>query len=204
MVLLVPGSVAVEAQDLPLLLVMDRTSVAENHPEGATAAGLNRGIADVGLRDLLPHFQNRIGEQIVLTVHQGDDNGWFAFGQDPDAWNSAPASEDGLVNYFLAGPGLGSPADDGQRESLLTGVTDVIAIRDTMLPLLAGRVVCAVVYDGEILSDASGFTDLTGKTLGVFGFRVVGPETSGAAAAAIELVDASVECRSALTAFDAN
>jgi hypothetical protein len=200
--LLAPHLAAAQAPQLPLLLVLDRTSVAENQPEGATAVSLNRSIADVGVRDLLPHFQNRIGEHVVLTVHQGDDDGWFAFRQDPAGWDSAPDTDDALVNYFLAGPGLGSPDDSGERESLLSGVSDMIAVRDSMLPLLQGRMACAVVYDGEILSDGSGHTDLTGKTLGVFGFRVVSPEAPGAAAAAIELVDASVECRSSLTAFD--
>lgn len=201
--LLVPQPATVSAEDLPLLLVVDRTSVTESRLDGATAAGLNRAIADVGVRDLMPHFQARVGDRVVLTVHEGDDNGWFAFGEDPDAWDSGPESADGLVNYFLAGPGLGSPGDDGQRESLLGGVTSVIAVRDSMLPLLQGRTACAVVYDGEILADAAGFTDLTGKTLGVFGFRVVSPQASGfSAGAEVELVDASIECRASLTAFD--
>jgi hypothetical protein len=200
--LLASQTARAQTQQLPLLLVVDRTSVAENHPEGATAASLNRPISDVGVRDLLPHFQSRVGEHVVLTVHQGDDNGWFAFGQNPPDWASSPGVDDGLINYFLAGPGLGSPGEDGQRESLLSGVSNVIAVRDTMLPLLQGRMACAVVYDGEIQSDGAGYTDLTGKTLGVFGFRVVSPEEPGASAVEIELVDATVECRSALTAFD--
>jgi hypothetical protein len=202
-VLLVPQPSIVTAEELPLLLVVDRTTVSENRPAGATDAGLNRAIADVGLRDLLPHFQARVGEHVVLTVHEGDDNGWFAFGEDPDAWDSAPESADGLVNFFLAGPGLGSPGDDGLRESLLGGVGSVIAVRDSMLPLLQGRTACAVVYDGEILADAAGFTNLTGKTLGIFGFRVLSPQPTGAVAAAeVEVVDASVECRASLTALD--
>ena len=71
-----------------------------------------------------------------------------------------------------AGPGLGAPGDD--REVLLDQIPDVTPLRATGLAMLAGRTVCAVVYDSDVGINYSPLTgNLQGANLGIVGFEVV-------------------------------
>ena len=71
----------------------------------------------------------------------------------------------------MAGPGLGSPDDNGDREALLNGVPNVVPIRADGLQMLVGRTVCAIVYSGAITVTST--ANLQGPTLGRIAFSVV-------------------------------
>ena len=121
--------------------------------------------------------------------------------QRPAPWASEDGLDDGLENFFVAGAGLGSLDESGNRVTLLGRVPDVVALRWAGIGLLVGRQVCAVVYAGEIESGAA--TDLGGANLGVVAFDV----TSVDAAAVdwpnvtVQVLDARETCSGVLAAF---
>src|SRR5262249_41616905 len=106
--------------------------------------------------------------------HSGSD-GWFAIRSVATEWSTAEGENDGLQNFALAGPGLGSPDDNGDREALLQTVSNVVPLRADGLNLLVGRLVCGVVYAGDIIVTPGAPTtaSLKGETLGRIAFTVV-------------------------------
>jgi hypothetical protein len=185
-----------------VLLLLDRSAVDygdDTHLIPAEAA--NSEIADVGLRNQLPFFLARKGEAFTLPGGAGGSDGWFALRSVQGAWATEDGAGDGLENFFLAGAGLGSPDENGNRAAFLESVPDVAPLRWTGLGMLAGRQVCAVVYSGEIAPGET--TNLSGATLGVVAFNVTGSATAGADLPAItlEVLDARDICSGTLVPF---
>jgi hypothetical protein len=89
----------------------------------------------------------------------------------PPSWATAGPTTDGLLNFFQAGPGLGS----GRRpERLLDNVRDVTPLRATALERLVGQRVCAVVYDSDVSINYGPLSgSLKGANLGVVAFEVL-------------------------------
>ena len=104
---------------------------------------------------------------------QGDE-GWFALKTIPDSWADAGPTSDGLRNYILAGPGLGTPDADGESESLLDKVPDVTPLRNMGMKLLEGKRVCALVYQGDVGMNYGPLEgNLKGATAGLIAFEVL-------------------------------
>ncbi len=166
----------------PVLLVIDEDSIDNGTPPNFFSNGdVNDDIAAVGQRNQLRFFTANVGGTITLHTGQVGDEGWFALKTIPASWAPAGPTDDGLRNYLLAGPGLGSPNAEGNPESLLDKVPDVTPLRATGLKLLQGQGVCAVVYDGDVSINISydslsgGLLDgsLMGANLGTVAFKVI-------------------------------
>jgi hypothetical protein len=155
------------------LLVLNHNAIDYGPaPHLLPADAVDSDVAGVGVRDGLHYFQSHIGSQVVLTSGQSGNDGWFALRSVPNGW--ATDEVDGLKNFGLAGPGLGSPDDNGDRESLLANVSNVVPVRANGVALLVGQNVCAVVYSGDItLSGDPPTASLQGPTLGRVAFSVV-------------------------------
>ena len=142
---------------------------------------------------------------MTLPGGQDGNDGWFAITSPPGAWASEPGSDDGLQNYFLAGPGLGSPDENGERATLLGGVPNVVPLRAAGLNLLVGRQVCAVIYDEDITvaPGTPSTADLSGVNLGAVAFQVTSVETAGTEwpNVTVQILDARDTCRGPLAAF---
>jgi hypothetical protein len=162
-------------EPIPVLLILDRDSLDHGPPpHPIPGEAVNDLIASVGVRDQLPYFANNVGAPLTLLGGQNGSDGWFALRTIPQLWASEPASNDGLQNFVLAGPGLGSPDRNGDRESLLRSVADVTSIRGDALRTLVGREACAVVYDNDLqVGVDSAVADLTGPNLGIVAFQVL-------------------------------
>jgi hypothetical protein len=170
------SSSRVQAQALPpLLLVLDKDGIDYGPPPHLLPAdAVDPDNAGVGVRDGLRYFQSHVDSQVVLPSGNAGNDGWFALRSDPAAWDSSEGAGDGLKNFAVAGPGLGSPDDNGDRESLLSSVPNVVSIRADGLAMLVGRTVCAVVYSGDItLTGSPPMANLQGPTLGRIAFSVV-------------------------------
>jgi len=105
---------------------------------------------------------------------------WFALQSLPDSWNSAGPTPDGLQNFFMAGPGLGTADINGDREALLDKIPDVIPLRAEGLELLTGRTVCAIVYDSDTSINYEKYAhdgNLKGANLGTIAFIVTDVRT---------------------------
>jgi hypothetical protein len=191
---------AVMAQEpSPVLLILDRSAIDygdETHliPEQAA----NVSIANVGLRNQLPFFVARKGESFTLPIVTGGSNGWFAMRSVPRSWATEDGSNDGPENFFVAGPGLGSPDDSGDRVSLLGAVPDVVALGASGASYLVGRPVCAVVYRDEI--EPGDAISLAGPNLGVVAFRVTSGDTGlmDRPSASVQILDAREVCTGTL------
>jgi len=155
------------------LLVLNHNAIDYGPvPHLLPADAVDPDIAGIGVRDGLRYFQSHVGSQVVLTSGQGGNDGWFALRSAPDSW--ATNDTDGLTNFALAGPGLGSPDDNGARESLLASVSNVAPVRADGLAMLVGSNVCAVVYSGDItVAGDPPSASLQGPTLGRIAFQVV-------------------------------
>jgi hypothetical protein len=186
LLLLQPFATTARAVDPPVVLVLlDEDSIDNGQvPLFLTPEDVNDHIAAAGVRDPLPYFSANIGRRVTLPVGGGQDPGWFGLDAAPAGWTSSDSS--GLENYVLAGPGLGSPDEDGDRESLLGAVAGVSALGATDLTSLVGRDVCAVVYDGD-LAPAIGETSLAGATLGLVAFQVHAVLSSDPASPRVEV-----------------
>ena len=77
-----------------------------------------------------------------------------------------------VENFVLAGPGVGSPDENGDRESLLQAVPNVVPVRADGLALLVGRTVVRVIYANDVVTN-NGSANLSGPTLGRVAFKVV-------------------------------
>ena len=165
-----------DACEALVLLVIDEDSIDNgNPPNFFEAVNVNDNIADIGVRAQLPFFANNIGSTITLHTGEVGDEGWFALKTIPDSWNTAGPTADGLHNFFLAGPGLGTPDSDGDRESQLDKIPDVTPLRATGLSNLVGENVCAVVYDSDVSMNYDPLNgSLKGSNLGIVAFEVIG------------------------------
>jgi hypothetical protein len=190
----------------PVLLILDETAIDHGPPPHLIPSeAVNDLIGSVGLREPLPYFGARIGESVTLLGGQEGNDGWFALRRVPAAWASEVGSDDGLQNYFLAGPGLGSPDESGERTALLAGVANVVPLRAAGLNLLVGRQVCAVIYDEDIAvaSGTPSTADLNGVNLGAVAFQVTSVEAAGTEwpNVSVRILDARETCKGTLVPF---
>jgi hypothetical protein len=156
----------------------------------------------VGVRDELGYFQNHLHAQVILLTGRNGSDGWFALRSVPESWASEPGANDGIENFALAGPGLGSPDANGNRESLLHAVPNVVPVRADGLNLLVGRTVCAVVYASDI-APTGGATDLAGPTLGRVAFKLVSviPVDGAAPNVQVEILEGHEVCSEGVVPF---
>ena len=115
---------------------------------------------------------------------------------------------EGLRNYLNADPGLGTPDRHGNPEALLAQIPDITPLRATGLRLLAGKQVCAVVYDQDVQVTYAPLTgSLQGATLGIVAFEILAVTESTASSPAalpqveIQLLDADRLCAKELALF---
>jgi hypothetical protein len=142
---------------------------ASDHASSFTDVQVNDDIAGVGERAVLEYFAENVGGTICLGSGQLGDEGWFAVEEVPYSWIAAGPSGDGGFNWWVAGPGLGGGADP---EALLDHVPDVNPYDDTELPGLVGRLICAIVPDGDVSMYSPTEASLMGSTKGKAAFTV--------------------------------
>jgi hypothetical protein len=187
------------------LIVLDRDALDPGPPPHAIPAeAVNDLIATVGLRDQLPYFRTNAGLPLTLRGGQNGNDGWFALTSVPATWASESGADDGLQNYALAGPGLGSPDANGSRDSQLTFVPDVQPLRKAGLKLLVGGAVCAVVYDEDVktIDGPAPVANLSGANLGVIAFQVLSIDDSDGSEwpqVQVRILDAKQVCGGALS-----
>ena len=159
---------AVAGQD-PFTLVLDEDAIDNGSPPNFfTDVEVNDQIAALGLRDPLPYFEEHIGDQIYLGAGQEGDPGWFTLPYIPESWNQAGPTNDGALNFWYAGPGLGN------GEELLDKIAEVNALDETELRGLINHSVCAVVPDGDVSMNYNPTTgNLQGNSIGVVAFKVL-------------------------------
>jgi hypothetical protein len=198
------GSDAAFAQTTPTVVLLDPTAFDFGpSPHLIPSEVANELIGNVGLRDRIPYFATRVGDTVTLPSGDGMGNdGWFAVRSVPGSWESEPGAADGLQNFWLAGPGLGSPDEDGNRISMLDNVGDVVPLRAAGLGALTGRTVCAVVYDHDLIvaPGTPAHASLGGSNLGVAAFQVVSIEASDGdwPAVTVQILNAKETCGDAL------
>lgn len=187
-----------------MVLLLDQDAIAAAKPPNSfSATAVNATIASVGVRDVLPFFNGKAGQYIVLPGGEVGYEGWFALKSTPASWDSSPGTNDGLQNYILAGPGLGSPDLNGDRRSLLDAIPAVTPLRATGLRMLIGQRICAVVYAGDIPWTAT-TTSLRGANLGLVAFTVVSASGGNATtlpSVEVQLLDPDSTCSGPLRAF---
>jgi len=188
-----------------VFLLIDSDSVDNGAPPNFFSdVQVNAQLATVGLRALLPAFSGaQIGTQLTLWTGEVGDEGWFAMKSIPGSWALAGPTTDGLQNFILAGPGLGSGPSP---EALLDNVGSVTPLRATGLSQLVGQTVCAVVYDGDVSINYNPITgSLKGANLGLVAFKVLdvtqllGQSSSSLPKVLIEIVDPTVAFAGPLT-----
>ena len=194
------------AQTTPVLVLLDPTAFDYGPaPHLIPSEVANELIGNVGLRDRIPFFATRVGDSVTLPGGDATGNdGWFALRSVPSSWDSDPGAADGVENYWLAGPGLGSPDEDGNRITMLSDVPDVVPLRASGLGALPGRTVCAIVYDHDLLvvSGDVPHANLAGSTLGVAAFEVIAVDTSGdSPAVTIRVLNAKDSCGDTIAPF---
>ena len=137
-----------------------------------------------------------------LLSGQIGDEGWFALQTIPGTWATAGPTADGLRNYILAGPGLGTGSNP---EVLLDKVPDVLPLRSAELSALEGLTVCGVVYDGDISINFDPLQgSLQGANLGLIAFNVLDvgaplPSVSVLSGVTIQVLPTSRVCDSLLS-----
>ncbi len=194
----------VEPFDGTGFLILDEDAIDNGLPPNFFSANdVNDDIAEIGVRDQLRYFAANVGETITLWSGQVGDEGWFAVKTIPDNWVTAGPTDDGLMNYLLAGPGLGSADSEGDRESLLDKIDNVTPLRATGLKQLEGCRFCAVVYDSDLSSvnyDDPINASLKGANLGIVAFEVLevrqlfGESSSSLPEVDIRILDAEEYC----------
>ena len=200
---LMAGPAAAQAAS-PVVLLLDQDAIAPAKPPNSFwPAGVNATIAAVGVRDFLPSFNGKAGQSLVLPGGEVGKEGWFALKSTPASWDSSLGKHDGLQNFILAGAGLGSPDQNGDRRSLLDGIPNVTPLRATGLQMVIGQRVCALVYAGDIPWTAT-TTSLRGANLGLVAFTVVsviGGDSMTLPSVEVRLLDPESVCDEPLTAF---
>jgi hypothetical protein len=198
-----PSAPAPSSARNPVLLVIDKDAVSVGGAPNAFAqTDLNADIAKIGQRQELRFFAAHPGKS--LTLYSGRMNGYegiYAPRVVPASWVAAGPTADGLMNYFRAGPGLGSPDARGARETLLTSVAGAVPLRATGLELLVGRTVCAVFMRNNtwVTSFAPIGVSFQGPNLGVAAFRVDAVPSYSASTTGPELPKLSITVLSAAT-----
>lgn len=155
----------------PVFLLIDEQSISEgNVPNQFSSVDINKSMADVGYRTQLRYFRDRPGQEVELYTGEVGNEGWFAIKSIPLSWKNAGPTDKGAMNFFEAGPGLGENGD----ASLLSEVPDIIPLRARGLKMLEGRIVIAIVFNGNIPVDYDPIrANLQGETLGVVAFQVI-------------------------------
>jgi hypothetical protein len=193
----------------PVLLVIDKDAIDVGlSPMEFGAANINNDIAAVGQRAELRYFAAHVGAQIAFTTGtMGGYEGVYAPRSIPASWTAAGPTANGLVNYYRAGPGLGTPDKTGARETLLAKIPDAVPLRATGLKMLIGRTVCAVVMktNAWVVSYAPISLAFQGPDRGVAAFRVdaVTDHTSSAVPGAlpkltVTILSAAATCGGAM------
>jgi len=160
----------------PVFVILDKDAIDYGpSPHLLPADAVDPLIAGIGVRDQLAYFAGHVGQQAILTSGHNGNDGWFALKSVPASWASQEGAADGVENYLFAGPGLGSPDDNDDRQSLLNNVPNVTPVRATGLNLLVGRKVCAVVYLDDVVVTAGSprTANLNGPNLGRIAFKVL-------------------------------
>jgi len=192
------------------LIVLDEDAIGPGvEPNRFSNQDIGAGEAKIGNRATLDYFAGHVGQEITLPSGMLGDEGWFAFTAMRLGWrNAGPDPDDALRNFYEAGPGLGSPDEQGRPEYLLDKVTGLTPLRATGLGRLEKRSVCAIVYEGDVeMSYAPMMADLQGKTLGKVAFEVIstrdkpfGPENS-LPPVRVRILDAGAVCNDSLSLF---
>ena len=191
-----------------VFLVIDEESIDNgNPPNFFSAADVNDNIARIGLRSELPYFASHENQTITLHTGTVGDEGWFAPKTIPTKWGTVGPTPDGLRNYILAGPGLGS---GGNPDRWLDKIPDVTPLRATGLNMLEGACVCALVYDSNISINYGPLNgNLKGANLGLAAFEVenvtqlTGYSSGSLPKVEIEIRDAAEVCNGPLTLLSA-
>ena len=196
-------------------LIIDEDSIDNGSPPNFFFDfDVNDGIAAIGLRAPLPGFAGaNVGTEITLYTGEVGDEGWFTLKTIPESWAAAdpdPATDtNGLTNYILAGPGLGTPDANGDREALLDKIPDVTPLRATGLKALEGQRVCAVVHDSDVSINYDPLDgSLKGDSLGRVAFSVVsvtpltGESSSSLPEVRVEILDTDEICEGDLILFE--
>ncbi len=158
-----------------VFLLIDEESIDNgNEPNDFSETEVNDQLADIGLRQPLQYFKDNVGQTIDLFTGQVGDEGWFAPKTILSTWINAGPTDNGTLNFFTPGPGLGATFPDDDREILLDKVPDVTPLRATGLSMLVGKTVYAVVYDSNVSINYSPLQgNLQGANLGVVAFDVI-------------------------------
>jgi hypothetical protein len=169
------GSIESTEGPAAALLVIDEDSIDNgNPPNYFSDVDVNDQMAEVGVREELRYFRLNPGKVIDLFTGQIEDEGWFSLQTIPAEWNGAGPTNDGALNFWVAGPGLGSSGNGLDREDLLDKVPDVTPLREAELMALVGAHVCAVVYDSDVSINYSPLNgSLKGANLGTVSFEVL-------------------------------
>lgn len=157
------------APEAAVLLVIDEESIDNgNPPNNFSETDVNDPLAEVGIREPLLFFKERIGDTLELFTGDVGDEGWHALKTIPSSWIIAGPLANGSQNFLAAGPGLGAGDD------LLDKTPDVTPLRATGLKMLIGKTVLAVVYDSDISINYTPLTgNLMGANLGIVAFDVL-------------------------------
>jgi len=167
-----PGDDPVTSQ--AILLVIDEDSIDNgNEPNDFSEVEVNDDIAGLGQRAQLRYFAQNVGQTVHLYTGEVGDEGWHALRTIPAAWQQTGPTGNGARNFVLAGPGLGSPDQDDDREAYLDEIPDVTPLRAAGLAMLVGQEVLAVVYDSDVSINYSPLEgSLKGDNLGLVALRV--------------------------------
>lgn len=158
-----------------VLLVIDEDAIDNgNPPNDFSDVEVNDQLADVGLRDQLRFFRQNVGRTIDLFSGEVGDEAFFALTTVPSSWRRAGPTDNGALNFILAGPGLGSPNRDDDREAYLDKIPNVTPLRARGLTMLVGHTVFAVVYDSDVGINYSPLNgSLKGANLGLVALRIL-------------------------------
>jgi hypothetical protein len=189
-----------------IFLLIDEDGIDnDGPPNNFTSADINDQIAALGLRTQLPYFAANVSETIELYTGQVGDEGWFALTTIPESWHNTGPTDDGLQNFLglnnIVGPGLGTGTDP---EEFLDKIPDVIPLGYAGLEMLEDKIICAVVYDGDISINYEPITgSLMGATLGIVGFEVeeLTESSSTLPKVTITILDANEVCGGPLALF---
>lgn len=203
-----PGGVSNDTET-PVFIVIDEESVDNGgEPNDFSDIDVNDNRADLGQRDQLRYFRDNVGRTIELNTGEVGDEGWFALREIPNSWINTGPTGNGAQNFAIAGPRLGAPYPDDDREVLLDKIPNVTPLRATGLTMLIGQTVFAVVYDSDVSINYSPLLgSLKGENLGVVALRVVDVRervdgsTGSLPRVTVEIVDATTIDRSDLYLF---
>jgi hypothetical protein len=202
----ITATATAEAATGPAVILIDEDSIDNGNPPNLfTPEQVNDDIANVGQRQPLRFFTGaNVGLTITLHTGQTGDEGWFGLPTIPETWAAAGPTPNGVENYWMAGPGLGSGSDP---ESLLDKIPNVSPLDEAGLRSLIGRTACAVVYDSDISVNYNPLNgNLQGANLGVVALKVLsvgdvaGYSSSTLPGVEVEIADPEVTCTSLTTA----